>query len=364
MSIQVSVVVPTYQRPRLLERCLQALLDQHFDPSAYEIIVVDDGNDPVTRQLVANYQNQLPSRLEMRPQPEPARLDTPWSRRAAAADHPPGGAASFRACVTTVPRLVYLPARRTHGPAAARNLGWRQANGRIIAFTDDDCLPAPSWLSEGTAAFRGEIAAVNGRVVVPLPAHPTDHARNTTGLEHSLFVTANCFYRKDVLASLGGFDERFPAAWREDSDLFFTLRERGYRWVNAPDAVVVHPVRPVPWGSSLHHQRKSLYNALLFKKHPDLYRQIIQPSPPWRYYGMLGALLAALLGLLRAKPLLALLGFFTWLGLLARFIQRRLENTSHAPRHVLEMIVTSLFIPPLSIYWRLRGAIKYRVFFL
>jgi len=50
--------------------------------------------------------------------------------------------------------------------------------------------------------------------------------------------------------------------------------------------------------------------------------------------------------------------------LTVRFCLQRLDQTSRERRHVAEMLVTSVLIPPLSIFWRIRGAIKFRVFFL
>lgn len=204
---------------------------------------------------------------------------------------------------------------------------------------------------------------VCGRIVVPLPSAPTDYERDAAGLETAEFATANCFYRRDALEVVGGFDERFTAAWREDADLFFSLLERGYRVARASEAVVIHPVRPAPWGISIRQQRKSMFNALLYKKHPALYRQRIQPTPPLHYYGIVGALLAALVGIVSGRGRLALMGGGLWLALTGRFCARRLRGTSHAPRHLAEMAVTSALIPPLSVFWRLRGALKYRVRF-
>ena len=58
MTLLVSVVVPTYRRPQLLDRCLRALLAQNFPPHAYEIIVVDDGpEDPVPASFFPNGHN-------------------------------------------------------------------------------------------------------------------------------------------------------------------------------------------------------------------------------------------------------------------------------------------------------------------
>src|SRR5207248_10767874 len=72
-------------------------------------------------------------------------------------------------------------------------------------------------------------------------------------------------------------------------------------FVYAPDAEVIHPLRPARWGVSLSQQRKSMFNALLYKKHPVLYRQELQAAPPWHYYGIAGALLAVIGGLLGRK---------------------------------------------------------------
>ncbi|HET8631840.1 MAG TPA: glycosyltransferase [Thermomicrobiales bacterium] len=337
VSLAVSVVVPTCRRPALLGRCLDALAAQDFDPDAYEILVVDDAACPETRRLVACR----------------ARREAPAIRYlTTACECAPGGE------------------HRPRGPAVARNAGWRHARGEIAAFTDDDCVPDPGWLAAGLRAFAcggGDcraVAGVRGRIVVPLRPAPTDYERDAAGLEHSEFATANCFYRRAALAGAGGFDERFTLAWREDSDLYFTLLERGARLVHAPDAVVVHPVRPAPWGVSLRQQRKSGFNALLYKKHPALYRQRVQAAPPWRYYASVAALAAALGSAAARRPAPATAGAAIWAALTGQFCARRLRDTSRAPRHVAEMVVTSALIPPLAVGARLAGAVRHRVLFL
>ncbi|HET9015555.1 MAG TPA: glycosyltransferase [Thermomicrobiaceae bacterium] len=316
---RVSVVVPTCRRPELLDRCLAALAAQDLDPAGYEVVVADDGHCPATRGVVAC-----------------------WAARAPAV-------------------VRYVPVTCGRGPAAARNAGWRAARGVVVAFTDDDCQPTPDWLARGLAGFVDGVQGVSGRVLVPLGTSPTDYEWNAAGLERSTFVTASCFYRRSALAAAGGLDERFEQAWREDTDLYFTLLERGARLEVAPDAVVVHPVRPAAWGISLRQQRKSMYNALLYKKHPALYRERVQSEPPWGYYATVAALVAAsALGVTgRRRPALA--GALAWLVLTTRFCARRLDGTSRAPAHVAEMAVTSALIPPLAVFWRLRGALRFRV---
>lgn len=317
--MRISVVVPTYRRPDLLERCLACLAAQRLDPESFEVVVADDAASDATRTQVERW------------------------------------AATIR------PALHYVPVTANHGPAAARNRGWEVARGELIAFTDDDCQPDPDWLAAGLATLDAGADAVAGRVIVPLPERPTDYERNEAGLATAAFVTANCFVRRSLLQAVGGFDERFQLAWREDSDLHFALLRRGVSIVRAPGAIVRHPVRPAPWGVSLRQQAKSRFNALLYRKHPQLYRQHIRRGPPWLSYAAVLALVAALGGTLARQPVIAIASWAIWIGLTLRFTHRRLRGTSRAPAHVAEMLVTSVLIPPLSIYWRLRGAWQFRV---
>jgi GT2 family glycosyltransferase len=252
--------------------------------------------------------------------------------------------------------VIVVEDRERKGPAAARNRGWRRAAAAIVAFTDDDTEPARDWLEQGLAAFQDPIDAVTGRIVMPIPEEPTDYERDARGLERAEFVTANCFLRRGLLEALGGFDEQFPLAWREDSDLHFRLLECGARLAHAPRAVVVHPVRPAPWGVSLRQQRKVMFDALLFKKHRRLYRSRIRAEPRWDYYAITTALFFMLLG----SPVAGV----AWGGLTCWFFARRMHGASRRPAHVLEMLVTSALIPPLAVFWRLAGALRYRVAFL
>ncbi len=381
MTVRVSVVVPTFKRPAQLERCLRALLAQDFDPAAYEIIVADDAASHATR---AQVERVVESKVESRKagvlsQQSKSEVQSPKSgvrnRQSMVTGSGLGPStvdfglqtSDFAPRTVQRPSIRYIPVTgNSHGPAAARNRGWRAAQGHIIAFTDDDCIPAPDWLRAGVAGFVNGTVGVRGRIIVPVEGRPTDYERSVAALSGAEFVTANCFYRRDALAAVGGFDERFTAAWREDSDLYFALLERhgADRFACVEQALVVHPVRPAPWGVSLRLQRKSFFNALLYRKHPALYRERIQPEPPWHYYATLAALAGTLLAALARRPRPAAIGAAAWLLLTGLFAARRLKGTSRASRHVAEMLVTSAVIPLLSIYWRLRGAVSYRVWFL
>lgn len=320
--LDVSVVIPTCRRPDLLQRCLDPLLKQTLDKSRYEIVVVDDGQTEDTRALVERLAAQTQG----------------------------------------FPLLRYLRPEGTRGPAAARNRGWRASIGEVVAFTDDDTIPDRDWLRQGLSAMGATAPAVRGAVKVPVNGPPTDHAKMTQGLEAAEFVTANCFVRRAALNRVDGFDERFLRAWREDSDLHFKLLEAYGDVPKAPLAVVQHPVREAPFGISLKQQANMMFDALLFKKHPELYkRKVGRLRAPPSYYaivlGTVAALVAALTG--HVGSMLALLAIV--LALILRLTARRLHGTAHTPRHVAEMLLTSAAIPFLSLYWRIAGGLRFRV---
>lgn len=324
MSCRISVVVPTYRRPQLLQRCLEALLAQDLDPADYEIVVVDDAHSEATRGFVE-----------------------------ALAQANGGRAVRYR-----------RPPPGSRGPAAARNAGWIAARSEIIAFTDDDTVPAINWLREGLRAMRAGIAAAWGDVIVPLPAAPTDAERNTAGLDGAEFVTANCFVRRSALALAGGFDERFTRPWREDSDLYFTLLENHWKVISAPAAIVIHPARTAPAAACLRLHRNLLFDALLYKKHRQLYREKIGARPPLHYYLAVAALLAALFAALAGHPAAAAGAALLWGTLTALLAWRRLQGISPAWGHRLAVALTSIAIPFLAVFWRLAGALRYRVLFV
>jgi hypothetical protein len=115
---------------------------------------------------------------------------------------------------------------------------------------------------------------------------------------------------------------------------------------------------------SLSQQRKSAFEALLYRKHPALYRERIASGPPLAYYASTAAAVAGVVGALTQFPLVANACALVWLALTLRFFLLRVRGRSRAWRHVAEMAATSALIPFLSIYWRLRGALRYRTWFL
>ncbi len=326
MDIKVSVIIPTFQRPALLIKCLTHLSKQSVSKEKFEVIVVTDGPDNVTINEVALFaQEHLFFNLS----------------------------------------IYSLDEKK--GPAAARNKGVKNAKGELIVFTDDDCLPHNEWLNSYWNAYKSaeeNEVAFTGQTVVPHTKIPTDYENNIAHLETAEFITANCAIKKTTIEKAGGFDEHFPIAWREDSDLHFRLIKAQVPVYSVKNAIVVHPVRKANWGISLKEQKKSVFNALLYKKFPELYKQKISAQPLWNYYAMTFLFLLFIISIIRHLDIVAIMFLTAWVFLLAEFTFRRLKRTSKNISHVLEMLVTSALIPFLSVFWTLYGSIRYKTFFL
>jgi glycosyltransferase involved in cell wall biosynthesis len=323
MSTVVSVIVPTYRRPHLLKVCLEALLLQRFDKNSYEIIVVSDGPDDETQNVLRQW--------------------APY----------------------TYPALRYLSLPQKKGPAAARNYGWLSARGSIIAFTDDDCIPDSHWLDEiAKNGLLHEHMAITGHVIVPVSKPPTDYELNTVNLQTADFITANCACTKKALQKAGGFDEKFSMAWREDSDLHFKLIGSGIPIKEVYSAIVIHPVRKTHWGVSIKEQKKTMFDALLYKKYPAMFREKIRPKSPVLYYAIIIAFITMLAGLLLSNNQVAAISFCIWGTLTLFFVYKRLAATKISAGHVIEILITSIVIPFASVYWQWFGAIKYKVLFI
>lgn len=336
-----------------LDRCLDALLRQDLQ-GPYDILVVEDDPDPATARMVAAW-----------------RL-----RQAATSSTAPGGG-----------RLRYLPNHGpTHGAGAIRNLGWRAADAQVIAFTVDDTVAAVDWLRQAMAAFTASLVdhaptgavsapaqpnaaeaadavadAIAGRVDCRLPKHPTEAQRQCFERENGAFVGCNWFCRRSLLERLGGFDERFGDPLTTDTDLYFRLLEAGARVLSVPAATVAHPLLASSWWTSLTQLSALRSDALLFKKHPHLYRDHIGRPPYWHDLVVVFALLLAAGALWRGHELLAVAAGGSWLVLTAMLAIRRLRGTAKTVSHVITVLLTSPMLPPLALFWRLAGAVRHRV---
>ncbi|MFG1700005.1 glycosyltransferase family 2 protein [Nonomuraea sp. NPDC049309] len=263
-----------------------------------------------------------------------------------------------------VPPHVRVVRSGGRGPAAARNAGWRAADTPWVVFLDDDVVPAPGWAQavwKDLVDLPPEVAGSQGRIRVPLPAgrRPTDAERHTAGLAGALWVTADMAYRREVLHALGGFDERFPRAYREDADLALRVTRAGHRLVRG-ERVTVHPVRDDGFWASVRHQRGNADDALMRRLHGPGWRSAIGGAPgrlrlhaATTAAGLAAALLAAGRG--RRARAAALAAGVVWAALTAQFAWRRIAPGPRTADEVLRMAVTSVLIPPVACAHRLRG---------
>ena len=102
------------------------------------------------------------------------------------------------------------------------------------------------------------------------------------------------------------------------------------------------------------------FDALLYKKHPTLYRHKIRARPRWDFYITVAALLAYIAATVAGTAASALVTGLLWTYMTGRFCLQRLKRTSKSPGHVAEMVITSALIPPLAVFWRMVGAIRFR----
>ncbi|URM93134.1 HAD-IIIA family hydrolase [Actinomadura madurae] len=257
------------------------------------------------------------------------------------------------------------------GPAAARNAGWRAATTPWVAFLDDDVVPEPGWparLAADLAALPPEAAGSQGRVTVPLPDDrpPTDWERNTAGLADADWITADMAYRRRVLAGLGGFDERFRRAYREDADLALRALDAGHALVRG-ERRVTHPVRPAGFWASVRAQAGNADDVLMWRVHGTSWRTRAGEGRGLlrRHVLTTAAGLAALAAVpaaprARGGAAVALAAGAAWTALTARFAAERIRPGPKTPREVTTMLVTSAVIPPVAVRHRLRGLAVHR----
>jgi histidinol-phosphate phosphatase family protein len=247
------------------------------------------------------------------------------------------------------------------GPAAARNRGWRAAAEKWIVFLDDDVIVPAGW-SEQLAAEIGsaeaDCAGIQGRIVVPLPSErrPTDWERNVAGLRSAVWACADIAYRADALAAVGGFDERFPRAYREDSDLGLRLTGAGWR-IERGSRRVVHPVRPAGPLISLSKQAGNADDVLMRVLHGRDWRRRSGATAGRirRHLATAAAGLAAAGGLLAGAPLVAAIAGAGWLGGTAELALRRIAPGPADAREVGAMLATSAAMPFVASWWWLTG---------
>jgi glycosyltransferase involved in cell wall biosynthesis len=239
-----SVVIPTYNRLPILEKCLRALGQQALGAEHhYEIVVIDDGSTDGTVDWIQAHQAEFP--------------------------------------------FVNLFCQNHLGAAAARNLGIEKAAGDTIVFIDSDLVVTPVFLqAHADALGAGQNQQLSDPVLEQQPRlftygrvintcnfeHPTAEPYKITDFSAAYFATGNVAIARHWLEQVGGFDTQFQLYGWEDLELGVRLKKLGLRLIKAPDAVGYHWHPPfnleqIPGLIDREIQRGRM-GVLFYQKHP------------------------------------------------------------------------------------------------
>ena len=269
-----SVVIPTYNRKPILEKCLKALEHQVFDPNqiaGYEVVVVDDGSTDKTVE---------------------------WLHSTAEFPH------------------VRLFQQDHQGAAAARNLGVEKATGDTIIFIDSDLVVTEIFLQshaeklmEGARSLGHDRLFTYGRVINTCNfEEPTSEPFKVTDYSQAFFATGNVAIARTWLIQAGLFDTQFQLYGWEDLELGVRLKNLGLQLIKCPDAVGYHWHPPfslaqIPKLIDQEIQRGKM-GVLFYQKHPTWnVRLMIQMT--WLHRILWGVL--SLGGLLNERTMAPLL---------------------------------------------------------
>jgi len=318
--IEVSIVIPTFNRQESLVRTLDSLFNQTCPQENFEIIIVDDGSTDDTKKLIHEIKKSHQN-------------------------------------------LCYLK-QKNKGAASARNLGIFNAKGDIIGFTDDDCILSSTWVELAIESFKDiEFCGIQG---ITLPEkeikiqnkifYYSDVVTHTGKEKYDTYPTCNIFYRKKNLIQVSGFDEKMGSI-SEDDDLAFRLIKKGYKIHLNQNMIVYHEVRYlniIKYAFKRLKRNESI--PLFFKKHPEfrdrLFLKIFVPSHVYIIFAI-GTFIIYLLNLDVSIPL--------FITIFAFFVTRVFIDRNYIMMFVRILFFWRYFIIDFaSVYYLIKGSIKHR----
>src|SRR3989304_7394040 len=200
-----SIIIPTYDRQKQLSTCLKSLAGLHYPRDRFEVIVVDDGSETPLETVVSPFYKKM---------------------------------------------NVTLLTRSHAGSAATRNTGATHAKGKFLAFTDDDCMPAPDWLQVLAAHFTEKRDCIIGGRTINLL---TDNIYSTMSQlildvvyrhynvkphKSRFFATNNLALPANLFRVIGLFETTFTTS--EDREFCDRSLYNGFQMIYAPEILVYH----------------------------------------------------------------------------------------------------------------------------
>jgi GT2 family glycosyltransferase len=255
----ISVVVPSHDRPLRLRWLLNALAEQTLPSEKWEVVVAHDSSGPETEELLRSH--------------------------ALARDG--------------VLRHVTLPPG-TAPPGANRNAAWRSARAEAVLFTDDDCRPPPDWLENALQEARRHPGAIVQGMTLKDPTEGAmllaPHWRHQVVRPPTPWGEAcNILYPRQVLEHTGGFAEDTYTG--EDMDLALRARTSGAPYIGAPSVLTYHAIEEISLARLLRGVWRWRDLPALIKRHPEARREFPmwifwKPSHVWLPFFFLGSYLA------------------------------------------------------------------------
>ena len=278
--MNVSIVIPTYNRKPILEKCLSALENQKLNKNVlnYEIVIVDDGSTDGTSSWIRKNKEILPH--------------------------------------------VTLYEQKHGGPALGRNLGVIKSRYEIIIFIDSDLVVLDNFivchvekLLSASRKNNSKCFTYGSVINTSNFVNPQNEKYKLSDTSFAYFATGNVAISKELILSVGLFDTSFSLYGWEDLELGERLRKRGTTLIKCPKAVGFHwhPPFNIKQIESLVAQEKERAKMaiIFFKKHPNLRVRFMIQLTPLHY--LLWHLLC-LGGLISTKKLLPLLKFLIKTG--------------------------------------------------
>jgi glycosyltransferase involved in cell wall biosynthesis len=227
---EISIVIPAYNASKTISETIKACLNQRVLDKKFEVIVVDDGSIDNTAEIVKKY---------------PV-------------------------------RYIY---QENCGPAKARNTGWKAASGKIICFTDSDCVPEEDWIekinnkyiSDDIGSVGGSYGIINEDSLLARCIHEEIIQRHLVMPSDTYSLGSyNLSCRRDVLEGIGGFDESYKMASGEDNDLSYRIVKSGYKLIFDKDIKVSHyyPTRIMKYLKEQFWH--GFWRVKLYRDHPDM----------------------------------------------------------------------------------------------